>query len=138
MSYLIDTNVISELRRRTPAPAVQSWFGERDSRSLCLSVLTIGEIRKGAEKIADRHRQQEIFEWLDNDVRLFFADRILTIDEAVAERWGRLAAAAKRPLPVIDSLLAATALTHDLCLVTRNVSDFALPGLDVFNPWAAA
>ncbi|MEX0375457.1 type II toxin-antitoxin system VapC family toxin [Spiribacter pallidus] len=137
MSYLIDTNVISELRRRTPAPAVQSWFVERDSRSLYLSVLTIGEIRKGAEKMADRHRQQEILDWLENDLRLFFADRILSIDEAVAERWGRLAAAAKRPLPVIDSLLAATALTHDLCLVTRNVSDFELPGLDVFNPWDA-
>jgi predicted nucleic acid-binding protein len=116
---------------------VQSWFVERDSRSLYLSVLTIGEIRKGAEKMADRHRQQEILDWLENDVRLFFADRILSIDEAVAERWGRLAAAAKRPLPVIDSLLAATALTHDLCLVTRNVSDFELPGLDVFNPWDA-
>lgn len=136
MSYLIDTNALSELRRKKPNAAVVQWFAQRPSRSLYLSVLTLGEIRKGVEGVSDAKRRATLIDWLEVDLPNFFTGRILTVDAAVADRWGRLLAQAKRPLPVVDSLLAATALTHDLTLVTRNLKDFSVTGLNVLNPWA--
>jgi toxin FitB len=136
VSYLIDTNVLSELRRRAPDPKVVSWFSRRQSSLLFISVLTLGEIRKGVNLLENSHRRALINEWLETELPRFFAHRILTIDTPVAQRWGQLLASAGRPLPAIDSLLAATALTHGLTLVTRNVQDFQIPGLDVINPWA--
>lgn len=135
MSYLIDTNVLSELRRKTPDPDVVAWFSQRPSTTLYLSVLTLGEIRKGIETVADPLRRQSLIDWLETDLPSFFIGRILDVDGAVADRWGRLIAAAGRPLPAIDSLLAATALEHDLVLVTRNSKDFAGLPVQVFNPW---
>ncbi len=136
MSYLIDTNVISELRRKDPDKGVVSWFAERPPVTLNLSVLTLGEIQKGIEGIADLSRRQSLLDWMETDLAIFFAGRILPVDSAVAIRWGQLIGTAGRPLPAIDSLLAATALAHDLVLVTRNVKDFANLPVQVFNPWA--
>ncbi len=135
MSYLIDTNVLSELRRREPDPGVVAWFEERPATTLYLSVLTLGELRKGVEALPKGKRKLKLTDWLDIALPEFFAGRIFSIDAEVANRWGRLLAAAKKPLPAIDSLLGATALTHNLRLVTRNVSDFRHPGLELINPW---
>ena len=135
MSYLIDTNVLSELRRREPNPGVVAWFEERPAITLYLSVLTLGELRKGVEALPQGKRKLKLMNWLNVDLLQFFFGRILPIDLEVADRWGRLLAATKQPLPAIDSLLAVTAMTHDLCLVTRNGRDFNHPGLEVINPW---
>ncbi len=136
MSYLIDTNVLSELRRKSPDPGVVAWFSQRPATTLYLSVLTLGEIRKGIEGVDDEIRRQALLDWLETELPTFFTGRILSIDGAVADRWGRLIAAAGRPLPVIDSLLAATALEHDLVLITRNIKDFSGLPVQIFNPWS--
>lgn len=136
MSYLIDTNVLSELKRKSPDPGVVAWFSQRPPATLHLSVLTLGEIRKGIENVGDETRRQTLIDWLEADLPTFFTGRILPIDEAVADRWGRLVAAAGRPLPAIDSLLAATALEHDLVLVTRNAKDFTGLPVQLFSPWS--
>jgi len=135
LSYLIDTNVLSELRRKEPNPGVVVWFEERPATTLYVSVLTLGEIRKGIEALGKSKRKLKLLDWLETELPAFFAGRILPIDEEVAGCWGRLLAAAGRPLPAIDSLLAATALTHRLALVTRNVNDFPHPELEIINPW---
>ena len=144
MSYLIDTNVLSELRRKQPDAHVIAWFAGRAAQSLFLSVLTLGEIRKGIERLgierqdashADAARRQSLGDWLEQELPTFFLGRLLSVDAGVADRWGRLQALAGRPLPAIDSLLAATALHHNLALVTRNVKDFANMGVDLINPW---
>ncbi|MFM1891848.1 MAG: hypothetical protein RLZ44_925 [Pseudomonadota bacterium] len=135
MSYLVDTNVLSELRRREPHPNVFEWFSQRPSTTLFLSVLTLGEIRKGVELLPDGQRKLELLDWLEVELPKFFAGRILAIDAAVADRWGQLQAQARGPVPAVDSLLAATALHHGLRVVTRNVRDFAFAGLDVIDPW---
>ncbi len=136
MSYLIDTNVLSELRRRNPEPSVVEWFSNRPARTLYLSVLTLGEIRKGVESLGDGQRRIRLLDWLETELPAFFAERVLSIDRPVADRWGRLVAGAGRPVPTVDSLLAATALHHELRLVSRNEKDFDYPGLEVVNPWA--
>ena len=135
MSYLIDTNVLSELRRKAPDPRVLQWFSHRRAGALYLSVLTLGEIRMGIEALPDLARRLVLLDWLETDLPAFFAGRILPIDVAVADRWGRLVAHAGRSLPAIDSLLAATASRHGYTLVTRNLRD--VHGLDVpvINPW---
>ena len=138
MSYLVDTNVLSELRRKAPNKAVQGWFAARPASTLFLSVLTLGEIRKGIEAVADAQRRMRLNDWLEADLPAFFTGRILGIDTAVADRWGRMVAAAGRPLPAVDSLLAATAAQHGLVLVTRNVRDFAGLPVQLLDPWAAA
>ena len=127
--------MLSELRRKSPDPGVVEWFLRRPPATLYLSVLTLGEIRKGMEGVTDEARRQSLIDWLETDLPTFFTGRILSVDGAVADRWGRLIAAAGRPLPAIDSLLAATALEHDLVLVTRNVKDFTGLPVQVFNPW---
>lgn len=99
-------------------------------------MLTLGEIRKGVEGVGDATRRRALLDWLEIDLPAFFAGRIAPVDAAVADRWGRLIAQAARPLPAIDSLLAATALQHDLVLVTRNTRDFAGLPVEVFNPWS--
>ena len=135
MSYLIDTNVLSELRRKTPDANVVKWINSRPATSLYLSVLTLGELRKGIDSLADAKRRLKLVDWLETELPLFFAGRILSIDQGVADHWGRLLAVAGRPLPAIDSLLGATAAHHGLTMVTRNSKDFDNLGLEVFNPW---
>ena len=136
MSYLLDTNVISELVRATPDERVVAWFREVPDEALHVSALTLGEIRRGVERLAAGTRRERLRVWLETDLAGWFGDRVLAVDVAVADRWGRLLSAAKRPVPAIDSLLAATALHHELRLVTRNTADFAFPGLEVVNPWS--
>ena len=135
MSYLLDTNVISELTRRKPNPQVETWFKSIPNSALYLSVLSWGEIRKGVELLPDNKRREQLRLWLENELPNWFEDRLLTVDAAVCDRWGRLLAKAERPLPAIDSLLAATALHHELRIVTRNISDFEIDGVETINPW---
>jgi predicted nucleic acid-binding protein len=134
---LLDTNVISELVRPAPEPKVTAWMASTKEELLYLSVLTLGEIRKGAEKMKDTSRRTAIEAWLSGHLAVRFAGRILAIDAQVADRWGRLAAGAPpgAPLRVIDGLLAATAIHHNLTLVTRNVRDVTASGAALFNPW---
>jgi predicted nucleic acid-binding protein len=138
--FLLDTNVISELVKVKPEPRVTAWIENIDESLLYLSVLTLGEIRKGITSLRDGARRVSLEAWLDRDLVLRFSDRILSIDLVVADRWGRIAGSAsarKAPLPVIDGLLAATALHYDLTLVTRNIADINGSGVAVFNPWEA-
>jgi predicted nucleic acid-binding protein len=137
LSYLLDTNVLSELRRKTPHPGVVAWVSSRPASTLYLSVLTLGELRKGVEGVADASRRLALMDWLETDLPSFFAGRILAVDAQVSDRWGRLLALAGRPLPAIDSLLGATASLHGLRMVTRNARDFASLGVEVVNPWEA-
>ena len=135
--WLVDTNVISELRRRDPDANVRAWFAQRPATELYLSVLTLGEIRKGVEALADSGRRTELRQWLERELPVFFSVRVLSIEAGVAHPWGQLLAEAGRSLPAIDSLLAATALHHNLVLVTRNLKDVAGLPVKVLNPWAA-
>ena len=135
MSYLLDTNVVSELVRPKPNRRVLAWFADIPDDALHLSVLTLGEIKKGIEMLVEERRRERLRIWLEQDLKDWFGPRLLPIDVAIAERWGQLLASAGRPLPVIDSLLAATALHFELRLVTRNVDDFQFLGLEVINPW---
>jgi predicted nucleic acid-binding protein len=136
VSYLLDTNVLSELKRKKPDPSVLDWFAGKPASTLYLSVLTLGELRKGIEKLADTKRRVVLNDWVETELLSFFVGRVINIDTQVADRWGQLTATTARPLPAIDSLLAATALVHGLQLVTRNLRDFKDMGVQVINPWA--
>lgn len=138
--FLLDTNVISELAKVNPEPRVTKWVENTEEILLYLSVLTLGEIRKGIASLPNSTRRAALESWLDHDLTLRFSGRILSIDQQVADRWGRIAgsaAARKSPLPVIDGLFAATAQQHNLILVTRNTRDIAAAGVPLFNPWSA-
>lgn len=135
MSYLLDTNVLSEMVRKEPNERVLQWFEKTPDQLLYVSVLTLGEIRKGVEVITDTTRRERVRIWLEKDLPTWFGERILPIDIDVADEWGRLCAHMGRPLPAIDSLLAATALRHKLRLVTRNTKDFNYPSLMLISPW---
>jgi toxin FitB len=135
MNYLLDTNVISELVRKKPNPNVVNWFSTLPNEVLYISVLTIGEIRFGIENITATKRKEKLKMWLELDLPELFENRVLPIDKCTTEKWGILRSQIQRPVPAIDSLLAATALTYDLCLVTRNIRDFQFPELKVTNPW---
>ena len=136
MSYLLDSNIVSELRKRERAdPHVRKWFAGVDDSELFLSVLTLGEIRRGIESIQrrDRPRALALNRWFHALVTGYEA-RVLLVDQKVAEEWGRMNAVAT--LPAIDSLLAATAHVHGLTLVTRNTRDVARAGIPCLNPFA--
>ena len=136
--FLLDSNVISELIKPKPDANVVRWIEETDESILFLSVLTLGEVRNGIERLSLGRRRGRLESWLEIELRARFQDRILPIGEAIAERWGPLSAFAAgrgKPVPVIDGLLAATALHHDLMLVTRNNSDVAGTGVPALNPW---
>lgn len=135
MSYLVDTHVISEFVRLRPARNVVEWLERAPDTAFHVSVLSLGEIRRGVEMLADGARKETLRRWLELDLPEWFEDRVLPLTAAVADRWGRLLAKVGRPVPAVDSLLAATALEHDLRLVTRNERDFQYPGLEVVNPW---
>jgi predicted nucleic acid-binding protein len=139
--FLLDTNVLSEFNRRgEPDPLVKQWLEAADTDSLYASVLTFGEIRLGVELLPPSKRRMQLEQWLDRDLPEWFEGRILPVDQAIADRWGLLRAQAQlkgRPLSVVDAVLAATALQHDLTIVSRNVSDFSVVGLAVLNPWDA-
>ncbi len=135
MSFLIDTNVVSEVAKGSRCDAyVAAWYGTVDETELFLSVLVLGEIRKGIERVRPRDpARARVLEKALLDVENAFGDRILAVDRAVAQEWGRMSA--RRPLSVVDGLLAATAKTHSLTLVTRNVADVSDLGAEVLNPF---
>ena len=137
MSFLLDTNVISELVRTKPSPRIERWFRNVPGEALHLSVLTLGEIRRGIERLGASARREKLRVWLESELPDWFEDRVLAVDAAVADRWGRLLSEMKRPVPAIDSLLAATALHHGLRFVTRNTAAFDYSGLEVVDPWAS-
>lgn len=139
--FLLDTNCISELVRIKPEQRVLEWMEAVDEGLLYLSVLTLGEIRKGLAALAPGKRRTRLETWLEIDLRARFSGRTLAVDAPVADRWGLLAAQAKRhgaPLAIMDGLLAATALHHSLTLVSRHVADFAGVPVPVLNPWESA
>lgn len=136
--FLMDTNCISEVVRVKPEPRVLAWIEAADESLLYLSVLTLGEIRKGLAALPQSGRRSRLETWLEVELQARFSGRILPIDVAVADRWGVLAANAKasgKALSTIDGLLAATAIHHNLTVVSRNVSDFARAPVQVLNPW---
>lgn len=136
--YLLDTNVISELTKLQPEPKVVSWFQATSEELLYLSVLTIGEIRKGINSLPRSNKRVLLESWLANDLVLRFAGRILEVNLDIAERWGLISAQAKiagKPLAVVDGLMAATGLHHNLTLVTRNTKDVQVAGISTLNPW---
>ncbi|MEI7899656.1 MAG: type II toxin-antitoxin system VapC family toxin [bacterium] len=138
MNYLFDTCVISEVIRPKPAAKVLRWLEQIPNDRIYLSVLTLGELRKGILRLGDSRKARRLQTWLDNDVRARFGSRILSVDAEVALEWGRLCAEAEaegHPRPTVDALLAATAIAHHLTLVTRNTADVAFTRADVFNPW---
>jgi toxin FitB len=135
VSYLLDTNILSETVCRNPNQAVLAWLDELPSDALFISVLTLGEIRKGVEGLSDKRRREKLRLWLEHELPAWFEGRVLPIDLAVADHWGRLLGQVRRPVPAIDSLLAATAVHYELRLVTRNAADFNYPGLEVINPF---
>jgi predicted nucleic acid-binding protein len=134
VNYLLDTNVVSEIRRRTADPNVVAWFESVAPEALYLSAIVVGEVRAGIDRLRPRDRAQaDVFEaWL-HELLTTFSDRILPIDADIAQEWGRLTA--HRTLAVEDGLMAATANVHGMTFVTRNVVDVAGTGTRVLNPW---
>jgi len=138
MTFLLDTCVISELVANRPNPAVVRWVDNVDEDRLFLSAITIGEIKRGIEKLDDSRRKRILQEWLEADLLIRFQNKILPLDTEVMLVWGQLVAALEkqgRRMPAIDSLIAATCLQRRLDLVTRNEGDFAYSGVIVVNPW---
>ena len=138
--FLLDTNCISELVRPKPELRVLEWMAAADETMLYLSVLTVGEIRKGLAGLTQGKRRTRLETWLEVELQARFSGRIVPIDAAIADRWGLLAAEGKRKgkaLSIIDGLLAATALHLNLTVVSRNASDFAVTQVPVLNPWQA-
>ena len=136
--FLLDTNIISELVKPRPEANVAAWIEATDESLLHLSVLTLGEIQRGIASLPPSKRRATLEAWLNKDLRARFEGRILIVDEEVADRWGLLTATARNNgivLPVIDGLLAATALEHNLTLVTRDTGQIPSMGVAVFNPW---
>ena len=136
--FLLDTNVASEMVKPRAHPAVMQWFAAADESLLHFSVVTLGEIRKGIASRPDPARRAQLESWLSALVNRF-SGRILPVDLAVADRWGHLAGTCKATgiaLPVIDGLLAATALHYDLTFVTRNIKDVQGTGVDTLDPWS--
>lgn len=137
MRYLLDTCVVSELVKPAPHPGVVRWLQEREEETLFLSVLTFGELQKGISKLPPGPRQESLREWVAADLVLRFSGRTLDIDTDVAVAWGEMQGEAEgrgERLPVMDSLIAATAVVHNLTVVTRNTRDIERCGVGVFNP----
>ena len=134
MRYLLDTNVVSELRKPNGSAAVKKWFESVAPEQLFLSALVVGEIRQGIERLRRRDPEQAaVFQgWLAT-LQTDYADRLLPVTAEIAEEWGRLNV--PDPLPVVDGLLAATAKIHGLTLVTRNTADVARTGVPLLNPF---
>ena len=138
MSWLLDTCVVSELVRPRPKASVVRWVLERDEDELFLSVITIGVLEKGIARLPDSPKRVALRQWVRRELTDRFRDRLLAVDAGVAARWGALAGASEargQPLPVIDSLIAATSLHHDFTVVTRHTDDLERCGARCFNPW---
>ena len=139
MNYILDTNVISELIAKHPNRRVVEWIDSLDPNHVFLSVITIGELRKGIEKLPESLRKEALRSWLTTDLLIRFSGRILPLDIDVMLTWGALTGQLERigrPLPAIDSLIAALALHHASILATRNEHDFKDAGIELINPWS--
>lgn len=138
MSILLDTNVVSELVRKQPDNKVVSWIESHDESSLYLSVITLGELVKGITKLRDDTRVKRLERWVYHDLVHRFEGRILSVDASVMVSWGRIQGHAARDnftLPIMDSMIAATAIEHNMIVATRNTEDLIRCGADVINPW---
>lgn len=141
MTFLLDTNVVSEWSKPRPDPAVVRWLDAVDEDRVYLSVVTLGELREGVDRLPAGRRRDRLHMWLVDDLRARFDGHLLPVDDVVADRWGALRAAAGgtgRTLPVVDALIAATALVHSLVVVTRNVRDLRGLGVQIVDPWLAS
>ena len=138
MSFLLDTNVVSEWTKPRPNPGVVEWLANVDEDSVYLSVVTLAELRHGIERLSPGKRRIQLDEWLRADLPLRFEHRILPVDAAIADQWGHLVARREskgRSIHAMDALIAATAEVHSLTLVTRNASDFTQAAKSIVNPW---
>ncbi len=138
MSFLLDTNVVSEWVKPKPDPAVVAWLAEADEDRVFLSVVSLAELRHGIDRLAAGKRRRGLDTWLREELPLRFEGRVLPVDQAIADRWGELVArrdAVGRPIAVMDAFIAATASVHGLTLVTRNTADFQLVVRQIVNPW---
>ena len=138
MSYLLDTNAVSEWVKPRPDPGIAAWLDEVDEDRTYLSVITLGELRKGVDRLADGRRRDRLDRWLTGDLPDRFSGRLLPVDAVVADEWGQLLARAECAGSAVgspDALIAATAKVHGLQVVTRNVRDFRATGVDVISPW---
>lgn len=138
MNFLLDTNVVSEWTKARPDSGVVDWLAQIDEDAVFLSVVTFAELRHGIERLPASKRRKQLDEWLRSDLPLRFEQRIIQVDGAVADEWGRLVArhdALGRPIHAMDALIAATAQVHALTLVTRNTSDFEASVKSLVNPW---
>lgn len=141
MSFLLDTNVISESAKPAPDGGVLDWLASTDEEHLWLSVISLAELRHGVQRLADGRRRASLDRWLSEQLPARFGDRLLAVEVGTADRWGRIVAssqAAGRPIGAMDAWLAATAAQHDLTLVTRNIADFEAAGIRLYNPWLKA
>ena len=141
MSYLLDTNVVSEWVKPKPSPSVVAWLAEVDEDRVFLSVVSLGEIRSGVEQMPAGPRRNRLTSWLVDELPLRFEGRLLEVERQVADRWGVLTARSRglgTNLSAVDAFLAATAAVHGLTLVTRNVADFDKLGLRLLDPWNSA
>ena len=139
--FLLDTNIPSETVRPRPEPTVQAWLAARPFDTLFISAVSFGELRKGMVLRTPGQRRTELETWIEADLSRLFSGRTLSVTRSIAERWGALDAQRQqigRPLGVANGMIAATALEHDLILVTRNVNDFDSLGVRLLNPWDAA
>lgn len=140
MRYLLDTCVVSELAKPSPDETVARWADAQVEERLYLGVLSLGELRSGIDRMPVGRKKTALQVWLEDDLKARFADRWLDIDAETAERWGVLSADAARigvAMPIIDGLLAATALVHGMTFVTRNESDVRASNVLIFNPWTS-
>lgn len=138
MNFLLDTNVVSEAMRKQPNARVLNWIAGQIEESLFISAITVGELRRGSLALGDGKKRKALLRWIENGIKVEFAGRILPVDSAVMERWADLEVStmkAGRRLPVMDSLLAATALAHGLTLATRNIPDFEAADVTLLDPW---
>jgi toxin FitB len=138
VSFLLDTNVVSEWVKPQPNPRVVHWLNEVDEEQVFLSVVSLAEIRRGVELMAPGKRRDRLASWLTGDLPARFAGRVLEVDSRIAEAWGVLMARGQRAgvsVGVLDAFVAATAEVHRLTLVTRNVADFRKLGISLLNPW---
>jgi predicted nucleic acid-binding protein len=138
MNYLLDTCLISELAKSKPQEKVVDWVLNQNETNFYISVLTFGELHKGVEKLPESKKKESLRIWMEDDLINRFKNRIIAIDMRISIIWGKILCAAEkigRPMPAIDSLIAASGIARNLTVVTRNVTDMEQSGVNLLNPW---